>query len=127
MRQSRQEGRSQAPEAVHTQVFTVGGSYSGGKNGGKDGEVYESRPGSGNGTWRVLPGASAMPLLTEDLEGVYRADNHAWLCVPDWETPQCRCVPKQHAVANLGYLRSSRYLPWTLGCGSEKRYALLAQ
>lgn len=55
-------------------VFTIGGSWSGG-NGGKNGEIYDPRGRS----WKNLPGASVTPMLTNDRDGVYRADNHAWL------------------------------------------------
>ncbi|CEJ92113.1 hypothetical protein VHEMI07786 [[Torrubiella] hemipterigena] len=55
-------------------VFTIGGSWSGG-NGGKNGEIYDPRARS----WKNLPGADVTPMLTNDKDGVYRADNHAWL------------------------------------------------
>jgi hypothetical protein len=31
------------------------------------------------GTWTLLPGVPVTPILTNDPEGMYRADNHAWL------------------------------------------------
>ncbi|KAI9805930.1 MAG: hypothetical protein M1825_000544 [Sarcosagium campestre] len=55
-------------------IFTIGGSWSGGE-GNKNGEVYSP---SAN-TWTALPGAPVAPMLTADGQGVYRADNHAWL------------------------------------------------
>ncbi|KAI4601032.1 hypothetical protein KJ359_012219 [Pestalotiopsis sp. 9143b] len=55
-------------------IFTVGGSYSGGY-GGKLGEVYDP---SAN-TWTILSGALVDPILTDDHEGIWREDNHAWL------------------------------------------------
>jgi galactose oxidase len=54
-------------------VFTIGGSWSGAV-GGKNGEVWSAQQG-----WQVLPGAPVAPILTQDAQGVYRADNHAWL------------------------------------------------
>jgi len=54
-------------------VFTLGGSWSGGR-GGKDGEVWNATTG-----WRRTPGIPASVILTNDLKGVYRSDNHAWL------------------------------------------------
>jgi galactose oxidase len=53
-------------------VFTLGGSWSGGV-GGKNAEVWS--PGTG---WRPLTGVPVTPILTNDAEGVYRADNHGW-------------------------------------------------
>lgn len=53
-------------------IFTIGGSWSGGQ-GGKNGEVFD-----GYG-WTELPGCPVGPMLTNDAQGVYRADNHAWL------------------------------------------------
>jgi galactose oxidase len=55
------------------QVFVIGGSYSGGV-GNKTGEVYSPK-----GGWRLLPGCPVVPMLTKDLQGEYRSDNHAWL------------------------------------------------
>jgi galactose oxidase len=53
-------------------VFTLGGSWSGGV-GGKNAEVWSPSTG-----WRRLTGISATPILTNDPDGVYRADNHGW-------------------------------------------------
>lgn len=53
------------------EVFTIGGSWSGG-TGGKIGEVWSA---SG---WRAL-GIGTDPIVTNDAQGLYRADNHAWL------------------------------------------------
>lgn len=55
-------------------VFTIGGSWSGGQ-GGKNGEIYSPT----SNTWTLLPGCPVAPMLTADVQGVYRADNHAWL------------------------------------------------
>ncbi|KAK2008599.1 kelch domain-containing protein [Colletotrichum eremochloae] len=55
-------------------VFTVGGAYSG-KREGKNGEVYDPVA----NTWTYLPGANVEPILTNDHEGIWREDNHAWL------------------------------------------------
>ncbi|MEU0880962.1 discoidin domain-containing protein [Lentzea sp. NPDC005914] len=56
------------------EVFTVGGSWSGGRK-GKAGELYSPK----TNQWRSLPNVPAAPFLTADPAGVYRADNHAWL------------------------------------------------
>ncbi|KAI9850650.1 MAG: hypothetical protein M1838_005294 [Thelocarpon superellum] len=55
-------------------TFTIGGSWAGGY-GGKNGEVYDPT----TGAWSLLPGCPVAPMLTDDAQGVYRADNHAWL------------------------------------------------
>ncbi|KAJ5793409.1 Galactose oxidase/kelch beta-propeller [Penicillium paradoxum] len=56
-------------------VFVIGGSWSGGSNVHKDGEVWDPRA----QTWTMLPGAVVKPMLTNDMEGAWRADNHGWL------------------------------------------------
>ncbi|EKJ68902.1 hypothetical protein FPSE_10928 [Fusarium pseudograminearum CS3096] len=55
-------------------VFTIGGSWSG-PRGGKNGEIYDPKA----RTWTSLPKCLVGPMLTKDKEGVYKADNHAWL------------------------------------------------
>ena len=58
------------------QVFTVGGSWSGGEATAtfkKLGEIF-----SGS-AWRTLTGVDAVPMSTADSRGAYRADNHMWL------------------------------------------------
>ena len=55
-------------------TFTIGGSWSGG-TGGKNGEIYSLT----NNAWTKLGGALSKPLLTNDAQGEYRADNHAML------------------------------------------------
>lgn len=55
-------------------TFVIGGSWSGG-TGGKNGEIYSPASNS----WTLLPGCPVAPMLTNDKQGVYRADNHAWL------------------------------------------------
>jgi galactose oxidase len=55
-------------------VFTIGGSWSG-PLGGKTGEVYDPVVNA----WSILPGAAVEPILTQDWNKVYSADNHAWL------------------------------------------------
>jgi galactose oxidase len=55
------------------QVFTLGGSWSGG-TGGKNGEIWSPSTGS-----RALPDALVGPAMTADRAGAYRADNHMWL------------------------------------------------
>ena len=54
-------------------VFTLGGSWSGGR-GGKSGEVWAAEAG-----WRLLPQVQTPPFLTADAAGIYRQDNHMWL------------------------------------------------
>lgn len=56
-------------------VFVIGGSWAGGSNIAKDGEIYD--PATRN--WTMLPGAKVKPMLTDDMEGPWRADNHGWL------------------------------------------------
>lgn len=55
-------------------IFVIGGSWSGFR-GGKIGEIYDPVADS----WKLLPGADVQRILTNDREGVYRQDNHAWL------------------------------------------------
>lgn len=55
-------------------TFVIGGSWSGG-TGGKNAEIYSPAANS----WTLLPGCPVAPMLTADKQGVYRADNHAWL------------------------------------------------
>lgn len=54
-------------------VFTLGGSWSGGV-GSKGAEIWDP-----SGSWNLLPGVPVEPFLTNDGQGVYRADNHMWL------------------------------------------------
>lgn len=64
-------------------VFTLGGSWSGilgpahGVFGGKIGEIWSMQ----SGEWRILTGVDDEPMRTEDVEGVYRSDNH--VRIPD--------------------------------------------
>lgn len=55
-------------------IFTIGGAYSGALE-AKDGEVYDPA----TDEWTALPGAKVAPMMTDDAQGVYREDNHAWL------------------------------------------------
>lgn len=55
-------------------VFTIGGSYSGGR-GGKNGEVYDAD----TNEWTYLPDATVEDMLTADEGGIWRQDNHGWL------------------------------------------------
>ena len=52
-------------------IFVIGGSWNGGQ-GNKNGEVYSPTA----NTWTLLPGCPVAPMLTSDIEGVYRQDNH---------------------------------------------------
>ncbi|MEU1232375.1 discoidin domain-containing protein [Streptomyces sp. NPDC005828] len=56
------------------EAFVLGGSWSG-ATGDKSGEVWSPD----TGTWRKLPGVPAVPAMTADPRGAYRADNHMWL------------------------------------------------
>nr|WSX48130.1 discoidin domain-containing protein [Streptomyces sp. NBC_00974] len=56
------------------EAFVLGGSWSG-PEGDKAGEVWSPD----TRTWRRLPGVPAVPALTADPAGPYRADNHMWL------------------------------------------------
>ncbi|KAF5858293.1 hypothetical protein ETB97_004612 [Aspergillus alliaceus] len=56
-------------------VFTIGGSWNGGSVTPKDGEIYDPIA----RTWTKLPGARVDPMLTDDMEGRWRSDNHGWL------------------------------------------------
>ncbi|WP_166784808.1 galactose oxidase-like domain-containing protein [Cryobacterium sp. TMT2-14] len=55
------------------QVFLLGGSWAGGQ-GGKNGEIWSTCAG-----WRGLANVPVAPILTNDPQGVFRSDNHAWL------------------------------------------------
>ncbi|MBS0164801.1 MAG: RICIN domain-containing protein [Nitrospira sp.] len=68
-------GRGYEGDTVLTngEVFTIGGSWSGGE-GGKDGEVWNVTNG-----WRRTPGIIANTILTNDAFGINRSDNHPWL------------------------------------------------
>ncbi|PLB40609.1 uncharacterized protein BDW47DRAFT_115951 [Aspergillus candidus] len=54
-------------------VFAIGGSWSGGSNMPKDGEVYDPEA----KRWRILPNIKADHIHTVDIP--LRNDNHAWL------------------------------------------------
>lgn len=56
-------------------VFVIGGSWAGGSNVDKNAEVYSPK----TRAWTMLPGARVEPMLTNDMEGPWRADNHGWL------------------------------------------------
>ncbi|WKT39909.1 Coagulation factor 5/8 C-terminal domain [Fusarium oxysporum f. sp. vasinfectum] len=55
-------------------VFTIGGSWSGGES-FKNGEVYDPK----KKTWTLLNKADVQKMLTNDAQGLFRSDNHAWL------------------------------------------------
>jgi galactose oxidase len=57
-------------------VFTIGGSWHD-FAGQKHGEVWT--PDGATGSWRRLNDVRVDNILTNDPEGVYRADNHAWV------------------------------------------------
>jgi galactose oxidase len=53
-------------------VFTLGGSWSGGE-GGKSGEVWA------NGSWTEYAGIPETNIVGPDPQGIYRGDNHLWM------------------------------------------------
>lgn len=60
-------------------VFTLGGSWSGGSFGNRDGEIWRA-----NNGWSSLDGIPGSILhsnndLTKEFRGLYRVDNHSWL------------------------------------------------
>jgi galactose oxidase len=55
-------------------VFTIGGSWSGGQA-FKNGEVYDPK----KKAWTLLNKADVQKMLTNDVQGLFRSDNHAWL------------------------------------------------
>ena len=55
-------------------IFTIGGSWSG-PLGGKNGEIYDPVA----NTWTLLNGCVVAPMLTNDAQGIFRQDNHAWV------------------------------------------------
>jgi galactose oxidase len=59
------------------EVFSFGGSWSGGFARNKDGEVWSPQ----SNTWRLLTGVPSAPAHTADRLGLYRNDNHYWLFV----------------------------------------------
>lgn len=98
-----QRGYQAAVTLSDGRTFTIGGSWSGGQ-GNKNGEVYNPKTNS----WQSLPGCPVAPMLTNDAQGVYRADNHGWLFA--W---------KQGSVFQAG---PSKALNWyyTTGSGGQK-------
>jgi galactose oxidase len=57
------------------EVLTIGGSWPAPNDISKDGEIWSPA----TDTWRRSPALLASYLLTGDRQGLYRADNHAWL------------------------------------------------
>lgn len=55
-------------------VFLVGGSWNGGQT-AKPGEVYSPA----TNKWTNRAGCKVQPMLTNDKQGIYRADNHGWM------------------------------------------------
>lgn len=93
-------------------IFTIGGSWSGGR-GGKNGEIYTPS----SNTWALLPGCPVGPMLTTDAQdtaNIYRGDNHGWLF--SW---------KNGYVFQAG---PSKAMNWygTTGSGSQKSAGLRA-
>jgi galactose oxidase len=58
-------------------VFTLGGSWSGG-DGGKVGEIWNSSSGT-NGSWTEESGIPETNIVGPDPQGIYRGDNHLWM------------------------------------------------
>lgn len=96
-------GYQSAVTLSDNRVFTIGGAYSGPRQ-GKDGEIYNPT----TNTWTALPDAKVAPMLTTDHEGIWREDNHAWLFA--W---------KQGSVFQAG---PSKTMHWygTAGTGSVR-------
>ncbi|TLS25571.1 hypothetical protein PpBr36_06937 [Pyricularia pennisetigena] len=67
-------GYQSAATLSNGEVFTIGGAYSGERR-GKEGEMYDPTANA----WEVLKGADVKPMLTQDRQGIWREDNHAWL------------------------------------------------
>lgn len=59
------------------EVFTLGGSWSGGRERNKHAEVWTPTPPPGK--WSKLEGVLVDPFIGPDPGGIYRADNHLWL------------------------------------------------
>ncbi|MEI7445025.1 MAG: discoidin domain-containing protein, partial [Burkholderiales bacterium] len=61
-------------------VLTLGGTW-GAPDTTKNGERWTPSGGANGvfGTWTALPGVQVEDALTNDAQGVYRADNHMWL------------------------------------------------
>lgn len=59
-------------------VFVIGGSWSGGPAGNRNGEIYDPNPKTTK-NWTSLDGCRAEPIQTDDWDKGYRADNHVWL------------------------------------------------
>ncbi|KAJ5223936.1 hypothetical protein N7468_008478 [Penicillium chermesinum] len=55
------------------EVFVVGGAWNGGAT-DKYGEVYSPI----TNKWSDRKGCDVIPMLTDDKQGIYRADNHGW-------------------------------------------------
>jgi galactose oxidase len=109
-------------------VFTFGGSWNGGL-GGKIGEVYTEFP-NGTASWRQLPGISTIPsVLTNDTQGIYRADNHMWFFEhTDGRILQAGPSKQMHWITldGNGTITPTVYvwLSRVRGLGSSTRFAL---
>ncbi|CAI7602584.1 unnamed protein product [Penicillium bialowiezense] len=70
-------GRAYHASATNSEgrVFIIGGSWNGGTNSNRDGEIYDPVAGEFIG----LPGALVEPMWTDDANGGYRRDSHGWL------------------------------------------------
>ncbi|MCJ1276865.1 hypothetical protein MMC21_004672 [Puttea exsequens] len=99
-------GYQSAVTLANGNMFTIGGSWSGGQ-GGKNGEVFNPS----TNVWTLLTDSSVTPMLTADAQGIFRSDNHGWLFA--W---------KGNAVFQAG---PSKYMHWygTLGTGGGVSYA----
>jgi hypothetical protein len=91
------------------QVFTLGGSWSGGI-GGKDGEIFELA----TGKWRNLSAVPVSVILTDDPQGDYRADNYGWFFA--WKDAEG--VPRFSATSRCHtFCLVLRAVPSALVCG----------
>ncbi|KAJ5748273.1 uncharacterized protein N7511_009969 [Penicillium nucicola] len=70
-------GRGYQASATNSEgrVFIIGGSWNGGTNNDKDGEIYDPA----TEDFSALPGALVKPMWTDDDAGGYRRDSHGWI------------------------------------------------
>ncbi|KAK7748507.1 hypothetical protein SLS62_008547 [Diatrype stigma] len=97
-------GYQSAATLADGRIFTIGGSWSGGRF-QKDGEIFDPVA----NTWTNATGCKTAPMLTADAQGVYRADNHAWLF-----------AYKQNSVFHAGPSRNMNWYNTSSPTGSWK-------
>lgn len=94
---------------AYMQIFLIGGSWSGGLN-NKVAEVFDSTE------WTTLSAIDPAVIYTNDKEGVYRSDNHAWLF--GWSAgtgaplrPRRTCTQPVSIARPAMLMASARYAP----------------